>query len=1084
METFDKNIKINNRYLVKDTIGQGGMGIVYLVWDILRANLPVALKTIKADLIKPANLEIFKKEFDIMTRLSHPNLAKVYNFGYDPFLNCYYFTMEYIRGRTLADIINIKKPADTEKILRLIVQALRGLSFIHSRNIISRDIKPLNIMIQKDIIKIMDFGLSDIEKPDINTIKGSPLYLAPEVLRKDIDHRVDIYSLGIVFYQLITKNHIFDYSKFSSILSILRDREKFESMRKTSLDALKDKRIKYIISKMTDHDANKRYNSCTEIIIDINRKLGMSCSVETDETKESHLNGVQFTNRKAELYRILKKIDNQPDSHRIFILSSTAGYGKSRIFREIKKHCQLNDILFLESECLSQVKKPYYSIINILGQILLFSPETINNRYKKYLNSLLRSTGNINYSQGSLAIEKDEILENISRYILDFSKKCKNTIVVFINNLQWADEGSLQIYHRILQKMQMDKDSRLRVFGTVRSDFAENISSFLDQLRKDGLLIKVHLKPFRDKTISEYLRNTFGENRLDKSIFDAISGIDRSIRGNPLFLGEFFKLMVKKGILRRNGYCWDMKMDDEMPELSCDINDIISQRMDIVLKDPVVSKILKTLSLVRIGLNLSQISNIFSELSRNTVKNRIFDLERQEILRSERIGQDVLYYFSSDIIQDITEAKTGDRKALHGIIGDRLEHIFRKRIYNYIEDLAYHYENSNDMDKAVDYLIKAGKAGEQKYIGTKHILEYYQKALNIAERTDKPDPGKTMLYILISRTLIEEGDLTASLLYIEKAESSGKKGPETLYDILYVKGLIYQRMAAMEESIHYFSHAFKHADNKLPDYMGRKADCLNCIGITYLQINRFDQAMKYFKDSLDIRLNIYGQNNLDTFKSYHNIGVTYIRMKEPKKALLYLKKSKKIINSLGIKDHNTAYLWNNLSIAYALNKNRNLSFKYLENAMKLRLELLGEYHSHTAFSYINMGVFYTDSRDYKNALLYFEKALYIYQKRFGKDSPFIATALNNIGSCYFFMGKYDTAEEYLKKSLKIKKNAFGIRNTETLNNYIQLLELYYLKKDHKKLSSYKKRVTRLYRKYGTSEQVSRIKSLKLFKRNL
>lgn len=1078
METFLKSALINKRYRIKSVIGQGGMGIVYLVNDRLKANLPVALKTIKSGLMNSRNLKIFRKEFDIMTRLKHPNLVKVYNFGYDPCLDCYYITMEFLKGMSLLQIIKSQRKLTYSFTLRVIVEILRGMSFMHSRNIISRDIKPSNIIIQRDNAKLMDFGLSDIEMPDIHNLKGSPFYMAPESLTGAIDRRVDIYSLGIVLYQLLTGTVMLNVPSLSSLFSILSDRTRFRSIADSSLAKIRHDGMKTIIYGMTAFEKEKRYGTCADIILEINRLMKTDFPVETEATRESYVLGVSLTDRKSEIKNVLNYININQDNKRLFIMESKKGLGKSRIFSEVKKYCQLNDIPFLESECYNQITKPYFSITNILRQILLHSPEKLNIAYKRHLKKLLEINVPSSIWRASQTIEKDILIQNISRFLFEYGLNSRTAAVLYLNNLQWADEGSLAVLHETLMKIHRSDQNKLRIFATIRSEDSNLISPFIKKLQTDSLIKLYKLKPFDSNVIKEYINNIFGKEYTDKDIFNNITQIGASTGGSPLFLNELIRLLIRSSIIYKKTNRWNISCKLSDISIPSNLSDLVSRRIKPLLARAEYKNIIETMSLIRIGLSLKEIQQLFNKIPPRRIKNIIIELEKIEILKSERVEQDLRYYFFHDIIQDIAEAGISNIKELHSIIAERFEEIFKTRPDSYAEELAYHYSASDKKEKAIYYLMKAGKLGESRYISNIHILGHYYRALELAiDMTDEIKISEISTQIAL--ILVEEGEFSDSLRMLDKALFLLEKQKGSLKNNIAMinnyKGIVFQRKGAFENSLYYLKLAIDQLSlnpGKCNDEL--IAQCCNNIGMTYLNYGKFENAMIYFRKSLEMRLILFGPNHVDTMKSYHNIGVTYLRKSDFENALNYLNITKKINESLRIKDHNTAFIWDNLSIIFSSINKKYISKKYMDKALRIRLELLGEDHSHTAFSYINMGVYYIGMSDFKTALQYFKKAGDIHIKKFGMYSPFTAASMNNIGECYFALKEYDNAEYYLKKALKIRKKTLGIPNNETHRSYIQLFNLYKRKKDYKKFSSYGQYLMKIYKKHGTALQQKQI----------
>ena len=205
-----KGQKINDRYQIIKTIGEGGMANVYLAYDtILDRN--VAVKVLRGDL---ANDEKFVRRFQrealSASSLSHPNIVEVYDVGEDNGL--YYIVMEYIEGKHLKQLLKKRGSLTIREVVDIMAQLTDGLSAAHDSYIIHRDIKPQNIMIlENGLIKITDFGiamaLNATQLTQTNSVMGSVHYLPPEqAIGKGATIQSDVYSMGILMYELLTGN--------------------------------------------------------------------------------------------------------------------------------------------------------------------------------------------------------------------------------------------------------------------------------------------------------------------------------------------------------------------------------------------------------------------------------------------------------------------------------------------------------------------------------------------------------------------------------------------------------------------------------------------------------------------------------------------------------------------------------------------------------------------------------------------------------------------------------------------------------------------------------------------------------------
>ncbi len=208
----EDSVKTIGRYEIEREIGRGGMAIVYKAFDP-HLNRPVAIKLIRVggftiDQLKTLP-ERFKREARALARLNHANIVQVYDFG--TYGDMPYLVMEFLEGATLKEV---RKPLKIETAVRLIRPIADALSYVHDQGMLHRDVKPSNIMITKgEKVVLTDFGIAKFleESEDQNTLTGTgvgigtPEYMAPEQgLGKRIDGRADIYSLAVVFYELIT----------------------------------------------------------------------------------------------------------------------------------------------------------------------------------------------------------------------------------------------------------------------------------------------------------------------------------------------------------------------------------------------------------------------------------------------------------------------------------------------------------------------------------------------------------------------------------------------------------------------------------------------------------------------------------------------------------------------------------------------------------------------------------------------------------------------------------------------------------------------------------------------------------------
>ncbi|HZH16447.1 MAG TPA: serine/threonine-protein kinase [Archangium sp.] len=206
---------LDGRYKIEDVIGQGGMGMVFSATQT-SVQRPVAVKTLNPSLAAaPQFFERFRREAEIASRLRHPNVITIYDFGRAQDGTCYY-VMELLEGESLRELVKRDGPMSLRRAVDVIEQACRGLAHAHEQGAVHRDIKPHNIMVQqldkRDFVKVLDFGLvKALEAEDehqltsTGQVLGTPQYMPPEQAGGEhVDHRSDLYSMGGVFYYCLT----------------------------------------------------------------------------------------------------------------------------------------------------------------------------------------------------------------------------------------------------------------------------------------------------------------------------------------------------------------------------------------------------------------------------------------------------------------------------------------------------------------------------------------------------------------------------------------------------------------------------------------------------------------------------------------------------------------------------------------------------------------------------------------------------------------------------------------------------------------------------------------------------------------
>ena len=265
---------IGNRYKIVKLLGRGGMADVYLAFDMILKR-EVAVKIMKSDMADDdMALERFKREAGAVTKLSHPNIVDVYDVGDDG--DRHYIVMEYVKGYTLKQLIKKRGPIPYKEAVWMMKQLAGALMEAHRNNVIHRDVKSQNVLIKDDgTIKLSDFGIAlasgSIQITHKDSVLGSVHYLAPELSKgKQATMQSDIYSLGIVFYELLTGDVPFKADTPVQV-ALKHIKEEIPSVR--AFDPEIPQSVENIIIKATAKNPNERYKNIALMLQDLKECL-------------------------------------------------------------------------------------------------------------------------------------------------------------------------------------------------------------------------------------------------------------------------------------------------------------------------------------------------------------------------------------------------------------------------------------------------------------------------------------------------------------------------------------------------------------------------------------------------------------------------------------------------------------------------------------------------------------------------------------------------------------------------------------------------------------------------------------------
>lgn len=264
---------LGNRYEILQLLGEGGMGAVYKARDI-EVDRFVAVKVIRPDLAsRPDILARFKQELILARQVTHKNVIRIFDLGEAEGLK--FITMDFIEGRDLKSILREKGKLPTDEVTKIVTQICRALDAAHSEGVVHRDLKPQNIMVDaKGRVTVMDFGIArSMEMQGMTqtgSLVGTPEYMSPEQAKgEDVDARSDLFTLGIIFYELLTgKTPFYADTAYATLLKRTQERAR-DPM---ELDPTISPQLSGVVMKCLEMNREQRYGAALDIIHDLGQQ--------------------------------------------------------------------------------------------------------------------------------------------------------------------------------------------------------------------------------------------------------------------------------------------------------------------------------------------------------------------------------------------------------------------------------------------------------------------------------------------------------------------------------------------------------------------------------------------------------------------------------------------------------------------------------------------------------------------------------------------------------------------------------------------------------------------------------------------
>jgi tetratricopeptide (TPR) repeat protein len=721
-------------YVYDRVIGRGGMATVLLARD--PENRQVALKVLKASRLDTGQTR-FRREFRALTRISHPNVIRVECFG--DLHGHPYIAMEFVDGTDLHNLIRSFKnlPPDERwhQCERLLVDLARALAHVHRKGLVHRDLKPSNILIDRQSrAKLTDFGivknLDPSADPNIsNTLVGTWAYASPEQIAGDpVDHRSDLYSLGVILFAMLTSRRPFVAKDLSGYLELHREGK---VPRPRDVDPAVPEHLDDICYRLLQKTPRDRFQSAQEILFKM-ENLGPEAQALSTAVWQPPLVG-----RRREINVLQDRIAalTRGEGGALWILGPL-GSGRTRLLETAADMARsmgfpIHPFRMRESG----------GSMGALQRLVEEIARDLDARFVLDLQSLLALfTQDEGRKRGDLRYRFYDAFKKAVEKLLAYGPR-----VIVVDDLHASEGPELDLLFFLLRTL-VAGGAPLLVLGTARTDLA---SLVIDQLRDRAVLGLepwiLEPGPLEAQDILSLVKSFLGDAQGTTALAERL---DRETEGNPLFLIQFLEsLQARQTIIRTPGG-YALAIDEE--EIRSGHLDI-PQEIRVVLGARLAElpapqrRMLECLAVNGREMDLDVLLDVFVEESEDVVLDRVDRLVDQGIIQEHRVGSATYVDFSHGKIGDILyrEMSPDRRMRLH----HRMALVFEERSVGSVvaaEVIGEHYRRAGESGKAFQHLTVAARRLHERSLSAE-AWELTERAQGVEDLARLDLPADTFL---------------------------------------------------------------------------------------------------------------------------------------------------------------------------------------------------------------------------------------------------------------------------------------------------------------------------------------------------
>ncbi len=1021
---------LGNRYYLYERLGAGGMGVVYRAQDRLTGET-VALKRVAGQSLPAAdNPELrlaLAHEFQALAGLRHPHIIGVRDYGFAA--NGHpYFTMDLLYNPR--PIVAAGQLLPTETRVQLLLPVLHALAYLHRRGIVHRDVKPGNILVSGQMVKVLDFGLATLAG-QLAPPSGTLRYMAPEVLRGgQATPAADLYAVGVIAYELFAGWHPFAPTGQSiSTEQLLTLEPTWDYL---DLEPV----LLAVLQRLLAKEPTARYPDAAAVIAALSEATSQRLPVETVATRESFLQAAPFIGRDDELSQLITALAQATTGQGgAWLIGGESGVGKSRLLHQLRTQALVQGVLVVRSQADSAGGALYQLWPEVVRWLLLLTePTDLEAAILKPLlpaitEFLDRPVVDAPVLDAKLA--QSRLFSTVAGLLQRAA--AQQPLLLLLEDLHWADENSLALLQWLTRLVQPPEQTALLIVATYRRGEAPKLP---EQLPTMQALPLRRLQPAQIEALSVAMLGEHGRRA------QLVQFLQQETEGNTFFVVEVLRALAEEaGQLDRVAA---MTLPKQI--FPGGVQQVVQRRLQ---RAPAAYQpLLQWAAVAGRQLDLA----VLRTVDATTDLDAWLDVCANAMILELQEGR---WQFSHDKLREgvLQTVAAERRRYYHHQLGLAIAQVHADQLAPHYASLAYHFGQADDSEQERTYLRLAGDAAQAAYANSAAITAYerlltllddaraladvllhlgdvlhfvgrweeaeqsYRRILTLFEQQalttqNENHPLLARAYQAMGVLRRGRGDFPGAHTWLRLAQEhfSALHDLSRLGEVLSEIGNVYYLQGAQKEGWHYLEEgltAVRQAGNRVAE-----AAALHRMGSVHYSSGNYAAARTYatqalaLYEALDNKVGMANaHNNLANIE--RSVG-DYATAQARRQTTLTLRRE--IGDKWGI-----AASFNNLAVIPYLQGDYATAQTYWQQSLTLRNELGDRWGAGQTLD--NLGLVAFSQGDYVTARQLHKQSLDL--RRIVGDRWGLATSLSNLAHAELYAGAVAEAQRHYQESMAL-----------------------------------------------------------------